>query len=108
MTCASTRTFQCEGKVRHFDSVECALAHKKEKPGDVAALYVMDFLHAGEFLSLTGHGQPAVLVQSENQIAHGCGIAAVRSADVGIMVEKFGAIGAPHELEKTLPERSAP
>lgn len=96
-----------KGKVRHFDSVECALAYKKEKPADVAALYVTDFLHAGQFLSLSGHGEPAVLVQSAKiKSPMGGGIAAVRSADVGTMMEKFGAVvKTPHELEK-LPERA--
>jgi predicted small lipoprotein YifL len=102
-----TQISNSKGKIRHFDSVECALAFKKKNPRDVAALYVTDFLHPGSFLSLTGHGEPAVLVQSSKiKSPMGGGIAAVRSAEVGTMVDKFGAVvRTAQELEAE--ERSA-
>lgn len=91
------------GKVRHFDSIECALAFRKKNPSAAAAVYVEDFLKPGTHLSLSGGGEPAVIIQSPKiKSPMGGGLAAVRASGVDTVLARFGgALKTPRELEES-------
>lgn len=79
------------GKVRHFDSIECAVAYQKANASSVKALYAANFLHPNTHLTLIGAGEPAIIVQSARiKSPMSAGLAAVRGSDVEQILVKFG------------------
>lgn len=89
------------GKIRHFDSIECALAYQKENTESVTALYAANFLHQGTYLTLLGAGEPAVIIQSSKiKSPMSGGLAAVRGSDAEQILVKFGgALKTPKEIQ---------
>lgn len=82
------------GKLRHFDSIECALLYRKNNPAQAAAFYASDFLHPGSYL--TADSKDSVfLVSSKIKSPMGGGILAVRRQDAAALAAKFAANEKP-------------
>ena len=105
------QAFNEHGKLRHFDSIECAMLYRQTAAEKLSAVYAADYLHPGSYLRLVdGEGAPAVIVHSAKiHSPMGAGLAAVRAEDAeGFRIRTTGEVLDLAALEKYLRAQSEP
>lgn len=87
-----TQAINTHGKIRHFDSIECAMLYKEERKEELRSVYAADFLHPGKYLLLEGgEGDQAVVIHSEKiRSPMAGGLAAVSRENSKQMLDRYG------------------